>query len=154
MDTKELKVKIKHIVERATVLKNKHFHTKNMPVNYACIFSQSKSEYYGLVKVAKKMGMVVKETPTGLLFHIKPIKTVSGVLKLLKIRLPDVTRPEWGDADFTISHFSDFKKKYILKRGFKSIPRENFEMVELVDSKFEVRVYFSNPPLDQQLKIK
>lgn len=154
MDTKDLKIKVQNIVEKATALKNKHINNKNTPVNYACIFSQSKEEYDDLVKVARKIGNVIKETPTGLLFQISPLKTVSGFLKLLKIRLPDSTRPERGDADFTVSNFPEFKKKYLTKSGFKLIKREDFEMLELTDSRFDVRAYFSNPPLDKQLGIK
>ena len=146
MDTKDLKIKIQNIVKRATALKNKYINNKNMPVNYACIFCQNKEEYDKLVEVTRKIGKVIKETPTGLLFQIKPLKTVSGILKLLKIRLPDPIRPERGDTDFTVSNFPEFKKKYLLKSGFKLIKREGFEMIELVDSKFDVRVYFSNPP--------
>ncbi len=153
MDIEDLKIRVKNIVENATALKNKHIDNKNTPVNYACIFSQSKKEYDELLGVARKIGTVVKETPTGLLFHIEALQTVSGVLKLLKVRLPDPTRPELGDADFTISNFPDFEKKYISRRGFKLIQREDFKMVELMDSEFGVRAYFSNPPLDVQLNI-
>lgn len=154
MNTKELKTRVKNIVEKATFLKNKYVDEKNSPVNYACIFSQSKEEYDGLCKVARKIGSVVKETPTGLLFHIEPLETISGALKLLKIRIPDPTRPELGDADFTVSNFSDFKKKYLAKEGFKLIKKENFVMIELMDPEFDVRAYFSNPPLDVQLNIR
>lgn len=154
MNTDDLKNRVKNIVEKATALKNKYIDYKNMPVNYACIFSQSKREYDELLEVARKIGNVVKETPTGLLFHIEPLQTISGVLKLLKIRIPDSTRPELGDADFTVSNFPEFEKKYLSKRGFKLIKKENFVMIELVDSGFDVRAYFSNPPLDVQLKIK
>ena len=39
-------------------------------------------------------------------------------------------------------------------RGFLLIVKnDNFEMIELVDSNFNIRVYFSNPPLDKQLGI-
>ena len=154
MNTGDLKIKVKKIVEKATALKNKHIDDKNTPVNYACIFSQSKEEYNELLKVTRKIGNVVKETPTGLLFHIKPLQTISGTLKLLKIRIPDPTRPELGDADFSVSNFPEFEKKYLSKIGFKLIQRENFVMIELIDPKFDVRVYFSNPPLDMQLNIK
>lgn len=154
MDTEDLKIKVRNIVEKAAALKNKHIDDKNQPVNYACIFSQSKKEYDELVKLTRKIGSVIKEAPTGLLFQIKPLKTTSGFLKLLKIRLPDVTRPELGDADFTVSNFPDFKKKYLSKVGFKLINREGFEMIELADLEFDVRAYFSNPPLDKQLGIK
>lgn len=154
MDTEDLKIKVKNIVEKATALKNKYIDPKDTPVNYACIFSQNKEEYEELLEVTRKIGNVIKETQTGLLFHIEPLQTVSGVLKLLKIRIPDPTRPERGDADFTVSNFSDFKKKYISNEGFKLIKREDFEMIELMDPKFDVRAYFSNPPLDLQLNIQ
>lgn len=147
-------LKVQEIVKCATVLKNKHTDNKNAPVNYACIFSHGQEEYDALVKLTRIIGKVVKETSTGLLFQIEPLKTISGVLQLLKIRIPDVTRPELGDADFTIVNFSNFKKKYLARRGFKLIPRENFEMIELIDKNFNVRAYFSNPPLDKQLNIK
>ncbi|MCX6741573.1 MAG: hypothetical protein NTX24_00130 [Candidatus Pacearchaeota archaeon] len=154
MKVEDLKIKVKSIVEKATALKNKHINNKNAPVNYACIFSQSKKGYDELVKVTKKIGKVIKETPTGPLFHIEPLQTVSGVLKLLKIRIPDSTRTELGDADFTISNFLKFEKEYLSKPGFKLIQKENFYMIELMDSDFDVRVYFSNPPLDVQLHIR
>ncbi|PIU73411.1 hypothetical protein COS78_02415 [Candidatus Shapirobacteria bacterium CG06_land_8_20_14_3_00_40_12] len=153
MKMEDLKNLVKNIIEKATALKNKHIDDKNTPVNYACIFSQSKEEYDELVEASRKIGKVIQETPTGLLFHIEPLETVSGVLKLLKIRIPDTTRPERGDADFTISNFPEFEKKYLSKSGFKILRKPDFYMVELMDSDFDVRAYFSNPPLDRQLNI-
>jgi|SRR3989339_1959083 len=154
MKTKDLKIRVKDIVEKATVLKDKHIDEKNTSVNYACIFSQNKKEFDELLAVAKKIGKVVKETPTGLLFHIEPLKTISGVLKLLRIRIPDPTRPELGYVDFTVSNFPKFEKKYLSKKEFKLIKKEHFVMIELMDSDFDVRAYFSNPPLDVQLDIQ
>jgi hypothetical protein len=148
MDKENLKLIVKKIVEQACALKNKHIDDKNAPVNYACIFSQNKEEYNSLIEITKKIGKIIKETPTGSLFKINPIDTVSGKLQLLKIRIPDTTRPERGDADFTVSNFPEFKKRYLSKKEFKLIEREDFEMIELVDSEFEVRVYFSNPPIN------
>jgi len=154
MNAEGLKLKIQDIVKQATALKNKHIGNKNTPVNYACIFSQSEEEYNELLIVAGKIGKIIEKTPTGFLFHINPIKTVSGVLKILKIRIPDATRPEIGDADFTVPNFTDFKKKYLPKKGWSLIKkREDFEMLELMDPEFNVRAYFSNPPLDKQMGI-
>ena len=154
MNQGDLKTKVKKIVEKATALKNKHIDEKNTPVNYACIFSQSKEEYDKLLEVTRKIGNVIKDTPTGLLFLIEPLQTISGTLRLLKIRVPDSTRPELGDADFTVSNFPEFEKKYVSKTGFKLIKKEDFVMIELMDPKFDVRAYFSNSPLDVQLHIK
>ena len=153
METEDLKKLVKSIVENATALKNNHIEYKNTPINYVCIFSQSKEEYEKLLEATRKIGKVIQETPSGLLFHIEPLQTVSGVLKLLKIRIYDSTRPERGDADFTISNFPEFEKKYLSKPGFKIMNKPDFYMIELMDSDFDVRVYFSNPPLDEQLKI-
>ncbi len=154
METEDLKNLVKIIVEKATALKNKHIDDKNTPVNYACIFSQSKEEYEELIETSQKIGKVIQETSTGLLFHIEPLETVSGILRLLKIRISDPTRPELGDADFTISNFPEFEKKYLTHPGFKLMQKPDFYMIELIDPEFDVRAYFSNPPLAVQLNIK
>jgi len=154
MDVTVLKQLIEEIVKKANDLKNKHTSEKKAPVNYVCIFAQSKEQYNNLLVAAQKIGSVIEETSTGPLFHIQLLNTVAGNLRLLKIRKPDITRPELGDADFTVENYSEFKKKHLSKTGFKLIPRENFEMIELIDPKFNVRAYFSNPTLNEQLEIK
>lgn len=153
MNPETIKAHVQEIVRQALTLRNKHIEDKNAPVNYACVFSHTKKEYQELIETSKKIGTIIKETPTGPLFKIEPLDTVAGDLKLLKIRLPDSTRPEMGDADFTIIHYDQFKRKYLSKTGFKRIKKENFEMIELIDSDFNVRAYFSNSPLDKQLGI-
>jgi hypothetical protein len=154
MNIENLKQFAQEIVKKANDLKNKHTSEKNAPVNYACIFCQNDEQYNSLVALAQEIGKMVEETPTGPLFHIQPLDTVAGKLQLLKIRKPDATRPELGDADFTVSNYPEFKKKYLSQKGFSLIVRKNMEMIELVDPKFNVRAYFSNPPLDKQLGIK
>lgn len=154
MDENKLKNLVSEIVEKASLLKNKHTDEKKAPVNYACIFSQNDDEFNMLIESAKRIGNIMKETPSGPLFKIQPLATVSGQLKLLKIRQPDKTRPERGDADFTVSNFFEFEKKYLSQSGFKLIKKEDFIMIELMDADFNVRAYFSNPPLDKQLNIK
>ena len=153
MDSEELKELVREIVKEAEELKDKHTDQKRARVNYACIFSQNKTEFEGLKGLAGKIGKIIEETPTGPLFQIK-LKTAAGELRLLKIRMPDRTRPERGDADFTVLNYSEFKEKFLSRKGFRLIKkREDFEMIELMDIGFKVRVYFSNPPLDRQLGI-
>lgn len=154
MILENLKSLIQEIVIKAVRLKNTHTDEKLAKVNYVAIFCQSQNEYAELIEVAKQLGEVIEETPTGPLFHISELETVAGYLKLLKIRKPDDLREEIGDADFTIDEYSEFKSKYLDKSNFKLIKREKFEMIELADSDFDVLVYFSNPPLDQQLGLK
>ena len=154
MDVKNLRQFVQEIVKRANNLKDKHTSEKNASANYACIFCQSDEQYDSLVALAQEIGKVVEETPTGPLFHIQPLDTIAGNLQLLKIRKPDAARPELGDADFTITNYPEFKRKYLSQKGFSLIVRKNFEMIELVDPQFNVRAYFSNPPLNKQLGIE
>jgi hypothetical protein len=153
MNTDDLTELVQSIVSQAYELTRKHLGQKNLPVNYACVFAQSETEYSSALGSAHEMGEVIIETPSGLLFHIEPMATAAGSLQLLKIRKPDPTRPERGDADFTISNFREFEEKYLQLPGFRRMEKPNFYMIELTDPMFNVRAYFSNPPLDQQLGI-
>jgi len=153
MNQKKLKLFIQEIVEKSNELKNKYTDETNAKVNYACIFSQNQKEFDEYKKITENFGKIVKETVSGPLFQIEPLNTVAGTLQLLKIRLPDITRPELGDADFSLVDYAKFKNKYLTKKGFKLIEREHMEMIELMDKTFNVRVYFSHPPLDKQLGI-
>jgi len=153
MNTHTLKKQIQQIVTDAKKLKDKHTNEIDAPVNYACIFSQNNKEYQNLLSTTKKIGKIIQETPSGFLFHIEPLETSAGTLQLLKIRFPDPTRPERGDADFTITDFPRFEQKYLSEKGFKIMRKPDFYMIELMDPNFNVRAYFSNPPLDKQLNI-
>lgn len=153
METSVLEELVKDIVMQAKELKDKYTLEQSASVNYSCIFCHSQEEYDELVKEASKIGEVVDSTPTGPLFHIKPIDTVAGKLRLLKIRAPDRTRPERGDADFTALNYEMFKAEYLAKPGFKLIKRESMEMIELTASGSNVRAYFSNPTLAELLGI-
>jgi hypothetical protein len=153
MEKKEIIAIVQGIVERSSKLKDNYTTEKNARVNYCCIFSHGTAEFEDILGVVKMMGKIMKETPSGPLFQIQQVETVSGQLKLLKIRLPDAAHPDRGDADFTVLNYVEFKKKYLGNPGFKLILRENFEMIELVDPAFDVRAYFSNSPLDLQLGI-
>ena len=154
MTAEDLKQLIQEIVRQSHELKNKHTAEKNAAVNYSAVFSRDKNEYKELYDAAKQIGKVIKNTPTGDLFKVDGIDTVAGKLKLVKIRLPDPTRHERGDADFTLADYIMFKEKYLSKTGFKLIERKDFEMIELIDPSFNVRAYFSNPPLDLQLGLR
>ena len=119
-----------------------------------CFFSQSEDEYTEMNNQAKSIGTLASDTSTGLVYAINPMPTVAGGLQILKIRKPDPTRPELGDADFALKKFNDFKEKYLDKPQFKLIVREHFEMIELMDNKYKVRAYFSNPPVEEHPGIK
>ena len=147
-------IHIQQIVQKASELKDKHTTEKDAPVNYACIFSQSEKEYRDLEQEISKMGKVVQETKMGNVYLLtEPIETVAGPVRIIKIRKPDPTRPERGDADFTVSDYRKFKREYLHTPGFSLMERPEMEMIELVNQQFDVRAYFSHPILAEVLKI-
>jgi hypothetical protein len=153
MSIEDLKKLVKEIVAQANDFKNTLVN-ENAPVNYACIFSQNEDEFKTFFETAKQLGgKIVIDTKAGPVFKIDPLLTVAGKLQLLKIRKPDIKRPERGDADFTLKNYDKIKKVLLAQPGFKLIERDNFEMIEAANPEYDVLVYFSNPPLDQQLGI-
>ena len=154
MTSPEFEKLIQDIAAQTKDLKDKHTTAKGAPVSYVAIFCQSTTEEAEFLAHAKELGEVIEQTLTGPVFLIKPIRTVAGPLKLLKIRQPDPNRPERGDADFKVADYPNFRKAYLGQPGFILIEREKFEMIELKDKDFNVLAYFSYPPLDEQLNIK
>lgn len=144
----------KSIVQQSFELCKKHISDLQVHVSYCAFFSQSQEEYDELNEQVKLFGRIANDTPTGPVYVINPIETVAGQLRVLKVRRPDPTRPERGDADFAIQDYSSFKENYLKKAGFKLIVREKFEMIELMDSEFNVRAYFSNPPVEEHEGIR
>jgi isopentenyldiphosphate isomerase len=146
---------LQFIILKTRELNRIHIKETVGPINYAAIFCQHDDEYRKLFDEASQMGKIVEDTPTGPLFKLKqPISTLSGPLHLLKIRKPDPTRPQRGDADFNLPDYYAFKAKYIKDtEHFKLIDRGHFEMMELRDPSFQVLSYFSNIPLTLQLGI-
>ncbi len=135
---------------RAVALKNKYTEEYNATAAWACIFSQSEDEYNKLLEEAKKFGNIYKETTNGPILLLN--EAMAGTVKILKVRKPDPTKTERGDADFTVIDYNKFKEEYRNKENFKLIPRDTFEMIELTEPKAAVRVYFSNPPIEEQYK--
>ena len=153
MNLRIFKETILKIVSEATKLKNQYTNETDALVNYACIFSHTKEEFEELTDLANKTGSIVKETPTGPIFLMDTLKTISGDLKILKIRKPFEDKPQLGYADFTLNNYSSFKEKYLSKENFKLTIRENYEMIGLKDPNYNVLTYFAYPPLNEQLKI-
>lgn len=146
---------IQGIVEEAQLLKDKYIlGEKKAPVNYACIFSQTEKEFNEFLKIIQKMGPQVDTTSMGPIFDIGRIETKAGRLRVFKLRLPDIKRPERGDADFTVKDYVKFKKDYLFKTGFNLLIRPKFEMIELSDPTFNVLAYFSSIPMNEQLGLK
>lgn len=149
-----LKTTINYIVSRSTELKNKFTNASSAPIEFSCIFCQNEEEYKQFTNSIEKLGKAVERTQSGFTYLLdRPIKTIAGPLRLVKIRKPDLQRPERGDADFN-TDYKNFKKKYQGRSEFELVKRETFEMLRLSDPKFDVMACFSNIPKSKDLGIK
>ena len=149
MDKKSLENIINHIVKRAVAAIEQNTEEKNLPIDYLAIFSKDVEEFKNLEQLVRPFGREVDKhtSKTGFTFLLdQPIKTSAGLLKLLKIRKPDPTRPQRGAPDFRVKNYKDFKDKYLQKSGnFTLMVRKDLEMIELKG--VDVLVYFPNKPV-------
>jgi len=139
---------VQQIVSDSHKLAVKHDADANAPVNYTCIFTHNLDEYEELVGTAIQLGTMALDTAMSPVIRLdRPIDTVAGQLDLIKIRKPDPKRTERGDADFTLPNYKSFKNRQLGKDGWSLISRPEMEMLELIDSDFDVLAYFSHPTL-------
>jgi hypothetical protein len=153
MTTDQLRETLQKIVSDAKKLSVAHGGELNAPVNYACIFTHTDTEYDELVETAHQLGVIAQDTAMGPVFRISPaISTDAGKLDLIKIGRPDPKRLERGDADFTVNNYQAFKKANSGKLGWSLISRPDMEMLELIDRDFNVLAYYSNPTLAEVIR--
>ncbi len=145
---------VRSIAQDAALLRDDHVVGFKSRISWVCIFCQSAEEFDELRVSISKLGKLAKVTETGPVFVIPGVETSAGIVRVIKLRKPDPSRTERGDADFAITDFDAFCKEYLQKPGFKLIERPEFEMIELMDEKRNTRVYFSNPPVEQHDGIK
>lgn len=145
---------INYIVSRSTELKNKFTNASTAAVEFVCIFCHNEEEYKQFTNSIETVGKVVERTQSGFTYLLdKPIVTVSGPLRLVKIRKPDPQRLERGDADFN-TDYKNFKKRYQRNPGFELVKREAFEMLRLSSPNFDVMACFSSIPKSKLLGVK
>jgi len=151
---KNLITTINYVVSRSTELKNKFTNASTVPVEFACIFCQDEEEYKQFTNSIDTLGKIIERTQSGFTYLLdKPIKTIAGPLRLVKIRKQDIQRTERGDADFN-TDYKNFKKKYQDNPKFELIKRGTFEMLRLSSPNSDVMACFSNIPKSNNLGIK
>ena len=82
---------VTYIVNRSTELKNKFTDELLAPVEFVCIFCQNEKEYKQFTSSVEILGKIVETTQSGFTYLLdKPINTISGSLRLVKIRNKNV----------------------------------------------------------------
>lgn len=154
MTPEDLQHLTQDIVQRAVDLCRQHNIESSARVNYACIFTQSDAERAAMLAAAHQLGDVIVETPSGPIFCFpQPLPTVAGPLRLLKIRKPDPLRPERGDADFTLRDYAGLRALAAHNPAFAIVTRPECEMLELISPALNIRAYFSDKPIDEELGV-
>lgn len=153
MSSQELNGLVNYIVNQGLLAIQKSIEEKiNFPVDYVAVFSKDKKENNELLELLKILGKVVEKTSTGITFKLTtPIATNAGKLHLIKIRKFDPIKQQRGAPDFVADDYELLKDKYLHRKNFQLLQRENYEMLELANPEFDVLVYFPNPPLSKDL---
>ena len=154
MNHNNLESTVSAIVKQANELRLRHSLGYPARVSYCAIFCQNAEQFTSMNSQASSIGALANDTSTGPVYVVPPIETVMGPLRIVKVRKPDPTRPERGDADFAVEDYEAFKAANIGRPGFSLIERGHYEMIELMDRDFDVRAYFSHPPVEEHPGIK
>jgi len=126
----------------------------NLPENaqpdVAAIFCLDQFELGRLTTQIELIGKEVEETETGITYLLDtPYAVENDSVRLIKLRHPDPTRIWRGDVDYKLAEYNKYQLLSIADS--KLIERPGYSMVEITDPLSDVLLYFSNPPLSQDL---
>jgi len=143
---------ILEIIDEANLIIKKRIN-ENLLIDLVDIFPKDKNEKEKLTKEIQKISKKISSTNTGNIYYLdNSILTKFGPLSLIKIRIVDKNKTQRGAPDFKVKNYSNFKKKYLNKKGFKLIIRKDYEMLEFQGK--NLLIYFPNETLSESLEIK
>ena len=150
----DLVARVQYIANKSKELKDTLPDVISAPIEFACIFCQSQVEYDFYINSIKSLGKIVELTKMGDTYFLdEPISTNSGSLRFVKVRKPDLQRPEQGDADFN-TNYDEFSEKYKTDSRFEVVERENFKYLRYSNPQYDVMACFSDKPKSKVLGIK
>lgn len=112
-------------------------------INYTTIYARSQEEFIHFNDEIMRNGTIFDKQSTGnyYLLH-EPFETTAGQVTICRTRMFDAHYTERGYLDFEVIDYSAFKTKYLQKSGFSLLRLPHVELVELRDSRYDVRAYF------------
>jgi len=153
MNKEKLIEKIKEIQKGITLVKNECVFEQGLVLDYITIFAHSDDEFNKLVKVSEEIGEKIEEH-NGPVFKLKEyLKFDNGVLKIFRIRKPDIERPQIGCGDFKVFDYEMFKSKYLNKKNFVLFQGKGFEFLGIHDLTKDYLVYFPDKCFSEELII-
>lgn len=113
----------------------------SFPIKSLTIFAHSQPEFELLTEILAKIGKPYNYNNGPRVELYEPIEVGENRITHLRIRKPDLERPQIGCNDFE-TDYETFKSEYLLKypESLKLIKRQD-EMIELHDSEFDVLAY-------------
>ncbi len=113
------------------------------PISSLTVFAHYPDEFEKLKTVLFQLGELDHENNGPFVKLHQKIKLPNNELELLRVRQPDPYRMQVGCNDFEVSHYEDFKRKYLDKNpnNLRSIKRPEYEMIEFFDPDFDVLAY-------------
>lgn len=155
MSKQLLKKTVRYIIDQGLAAIRENTGETDAVIDYVAFFSKNDAEFNDLKRIAQTLGkeVDVSTVKTGHTFLLnEPFKTSSGLLKLIKIRKPDATRPQRGAPDFKVQNYLQFKNKFLQTNGnFTLMVRKDYEMIEIKG--VDVLVYIPNKPLGERMKL-
>ena len=137
----ELIERAKSISKETTQMAQKVLGT-TFPIKSLTVFSHYQSEFESLTNLLSQMGEPhnYNNGPRVKLFN--PIEVNGNHITYLRIRKPDLERPQIGCNDFEVE-YAIFKKKYLAKHSnsLTLIKRPEYEMIELKEPNFNALAY-------------
>lgn len=115
---------------------------KKLPIKSLTIFSHSEDEYENLMKILFTLGTFHNENNGPRVKLNQSIVVEDNKIEYLRIRKPDIERPQVGCNDFE-TEYQAFKDEYLDKHPehLRLIKRPEYEMIEFFDPDFDVLAY-------------
>ena len=135
----EFRVAVDYIANQTTAL-CRQVTGVEFPIVYLTIFAHYEDEFENLRKMVESLGEIVGAN-NGFAVQLKePIKLMNGPLQKIRIRKPDLERPQVGCNDFVVPNYEEFKQKYLQDNpdNLRLIQRPEYDMIEFFDPGFDV----------------
>jgi nitrogen fixation protein NifU and related proteins len=122
-------------------------------LDYIDIFPMSEQHRDALLQEIEGMSTKVLESESGATYRLsKAIRTLEGDLEFVRIRIFDYSPlPFRGYADFAVGDFDKAKSKLIKLPNVNLVERANYELVEICNDKYPIRLYIPSTPFSETL---
>jgi len=138
---KELTETVRYIASETSKMAKKIV-GKSFSIKSLTVFAHSQSEFELLTEILAKIGKQYDYNNGPRVELYEPIEVGENRITHLRIRKPDIERPQVGSNDFE-TNYKTFKKDYLSQHpdNIILIERPEYEMIELRDKEFDVLAY-------------